>query len=85
MTINMKKTTRSRKPETVLPDPGISAADLRQRWSRFDDREAKAIRSRRDAVRLVQAKYGLDKDQAQTNVDVWAAGRVFAGDAMAGV
>lgn len=81
----MKKTTRSRKTAVVLADPGISAADLQQRWDRFDDREAKAIRSRRDAVRLVQAKYGLDKEQAQTNVDVWAAGRAFAGETIAGV
>ncbi len=76
----MKKTTRSRKPAIVLRDPGISAANLQQRWSRFDHREAAAIKSRRDAVRLVQAKYGLDREQAQTNVDVWAAGRVFEAD-----
>jgi hypothetical protein len=78
----MKKTTRSAKAAPVLRDPGISVASLRQRWSRFDDREAKAIRSRRDLVRFVQAKYGLNKNQAETNVDVWAAGRVFAGAAI---
>ena len=78
----MKKTTRSTKAAPVLRDPGISVASLRQRWDRFDDRELKAIRSRRDLVRLVQARYGLDKNQAETNVDVWAAGRVFAGDAV---
>ena len=81
----MKRTTRPRKTATVVRDPGISAADLRQRWDRFDDREAKAIRNRRDLVRFVQAKYGLEKDQAQTNVDVWAAGRMFAGETIAGV
>ena len=76
----MKKTVRSRKSANMLQIPSISVADLRGRWGKFDDRELAAIRSCRDLVRLIQAKYGLDREQAQTNVDVWAAGRDFLGD-----
>jgi hypothetical protein len=74
----MKKTTKS--TGIAVSPPRISVADLRQRWGKFDDRELKAIQTRRDLVRQIQGKYGLDKQQAQTNVDVWAAGRVFEED-----
>ena len=74
----MKKTTKS--TGIAISAPEISVADLRRRWGKFDDRELKAIKTRRDLVRQIQGKYGLDKQQAQTNVDVWAAGRVFEAD-----
>ena len=64
----------------AVSPPRISVADLRRRWGKFDDRELKAIKTRRDLVRQIQGKYGLDKQQAQTNFDVWAAGRVFESD-----
>lgn len=57
--------------------PGISVSDLRARWGTFSERELAAIKGRGDLVRKVQSKYGLDRQQAQTNVDVWAAGRRF--------
>lgn len=76
----MKKTATLRKSANVLQTPSISVADLRGRWGKFDDRELAAIRSRHELVRLIQAKYGLDREQARTNVDVWAAGRDFLGE-----
>ena len=79
----MTKAVKSSKIANVLRTPGISVADLRQRWDKLNDRELAAIKSRRDLVRQIQAKYGLDRMQAQTNVDVWAAGRVFEADAIA--
>ena len=57
--------------------PWISVSDLRARWVTFSERELAAIKGRSDLVRKVQSKYGLDRQQAQTNVDVWAAGRRF--------
>jgi hypothetical protein len=36
-----------------------------------------AIKSRSDLVMQIQAKYGLNKLQAETNVDVWVNGRQF--------
>ncbi len=80
----MKKTTRSTGIGIVLPTPRITVADLRRRWGKLDDRELAAIKTRRDLVRQIQSKYGLDKAQAQTNVDIWADGRVFEADARVG-
>jgi hypothetical protein len=55
----------------------ITSVDLRRRWGKFDEVELGAITSTADLVMQVQAKYGLDKRQAQAAVDVWANGRDF--------
>lgn len=77
----MTKAVKLSKTKNVLRSSGISVTDLRQRWSKLSDRDLAAIKSRRDLVRQIQSKYGLDRMQAQTNVDVWADGRVFEADA----
>ena len=58
-------------------NPRIGVSDLRQRWGKLDEVELAAIKSRRDLVMQIQARYGLDKLQAETNVDEWANGRQF--------
>jgi hypothetical protein len=78
----MKKSTKSTGISMSARE--ISVANLRQRWGKFNDRELKAIKTRRDLVRQIQSKYGLDKAQAQTNVDVWAEGRMFEADRRVG-
>ena len=51
--------------------------DIRERWGNFNEVELASIKGRSDLVRQIQAKYGLDKMAAETNVDVWANGRQF--------
>jgi hypothetical protein len=65
------------KTSGVTLNPKISLDDLRRRWGKFDDAELAAIRTKTGLVMQIQAKYGLDKEQAQTNVDSWANGRDF--------
>ncbi len=55
----------------------IIIADMRRAWRRLDEVELAAIKSRGDLIMQVQANYGLDKNQAQTKVDVWTDGREF--------
>ena len=55
----------------------ITVSDVRLRWSAFNETELRAIRNSADLVMQIQAKYRLNKSQAQTNVDVWAKGRGF--------
>ena len=64
----------ARSPESAL-NQRIGVRDIGQRWGKFDEVELAAIKSRSDLVRLIQAKYGLNKLQAETNVDVWESGR----------
>ena len=66
----------ARSPESAL-NQRIGVRDIGQRWGKFDEVELAAIKSRSDLVRLIQAKYGLNKLQAETNVDVWEGGRRF--------
>ena len=66
----------ARSPENAL-NQSIGVRDIGQRWGKFDEIELAAIKSRSDLVRLIQAKYGLNKLQAETNVDVWESGRRF--------
>jgi hypothetical protein len=66
----------ARSPENAL-NQRIGVRDIGQRWGKFDEVELAAIKSRSDLVRLIQAKYGLNKLQAETNVDVWESGRRF--------
>ena len=66
----------ARSPENGL-NQRIAVRDIGQRWGKFDEVELAAIKSRSDLVRLIQAKYGLSKLQAETNVDVWESGRRF--------
>ena len=66
----------ARSPENAL-NQRIGVRDIGQRWGKFDEVELSAIKSRSDLVRLIQAKYGLNKLQAETNVDVWESGRRF--------
>ena len=55
----------------------IAIADIRRAWGELDEVELAAVKSRADLVMQVQANYGLDKNQAQTRVDLWADGREF--------
>ncbi len=55
----------------------IGIADIRRDWGKIDEVELEAIKNRGDLVMQVQANYGLDKNQAQTKVDLWADGREF--------
>jgi hypothetical protein len=55
----------------------ITMDDLLRRWGKFDEAELAAIRNNEDLVAQIQARYGLEKQQAQTNVDLWAKGRTL--------
>ena len=55
----------------------ITLDDLRRRWGKFDEAELATIRTKTGLVMQIQEKYGLDKVQAQANVDLWAKGRDF--------
>ena len=49
--------------------------EIQKQWSKFTYAEVTALKSRDDLVAQVQAKYALDKPQAQKDVDTFAKGR----------
>ena len=73
----MKIVRSPKPPRKSALNSKISAPDIRERWANFSEVELAKIKSRSDLVRQIQAKYGLNKLAAETNVDVWAKGRQF--------
>ena len=73
----MLKDLETTENMAIASNPKITSIDLRRRWGKLDEVELAAIRTSADLVMQVQAKYGLDKRQAQADVDVWANGRDF--------
>src|SRR3954465_7846009 len=49
--------------------------DIRVKWGKFTELELSGLKSNDDLVGQVVAKYGLEKAQAQRDVDVLRAGR----------
>jgi uncharacterized protein YjbJ (UPF0337 family) len=49
--------------------------EIEQKWGKFSAQEITALKSKDDLVAQVQAKYSLDKTQAQRDVDAFARGR----------
>lgn len=49
--------------------------DIRVKWDKFTELELSSLKNNADLVSQVVAKYGLEKDKAQRDVDVLRAGR----------
>lgn len=74
--------TSNSQPSNRDASAGVSPAsavgmrsEITQKWGKFNDAEVAAIKSKDDLVAQVQAKYHLDKAQAQRDVDAFANGR----------
>ena len=50
-------------------------SEIAQKWSKFSESEIAALKTKDELVSQVQAKYTLDKIQAQKDVDAFAKGR----------
>jgi hypothetical protein len=65
------------------PTAGKSATETKQivlkeigaKWSKFSEKELSALTGKDDLVTQVVAKYGLEKPQAQRDVDALLKGR----------
>jgi hypothetical protein len=61
--------------------PATSAKGMRPeiaaKWSKFSTQEISDLKDKDDLVTQVQSKYGLDKAQAQRDVDAFAKGRAL--------
>ena len=49
--------------------------DIRVKWGKFTEQDLSGLKNNDDLVSHVMAKYGLDKAQAQRDVDQLRAGR----------
>jgi hypothetical protein len=55
--------------KTAAATRQIVLNDIRSKWGKFSEQDLSALKSKDDVVTQLVAKYGLEKAQAQRNVD----------------
>ena len=72
---NAASKTAAVTPATAAETKQIVLKDIGAKWDKFSAQDLSAINGRDDLVTQVVAKYGLDKAQAQRDVDAVLQGR----------
>jgi division protein CdvB (Snf7/Vps24/ESCRT-III family) len=62
-------------PETAADTRQIVLKEIGAKWGKFSEQDLSALKSKDDLVTQVVAKYSLEKDQAQRDVDAVLKGR----------
>jgi hypothetical protein len=57
------------EPKTSAKTRQIVCNEIRLKWGKFSDQDLSALKDNNDLVTQRAAKYGLEKAQAQRNVD----------------
>lgn len=73
--IASKSNTPPAKPASAAEIRQIVLKEVRAKWSKFSEQELSALKSKDDVVAAVVAKYGLEKAQAQRDVEFLMKGR----------
>ena len=72
---NVTSNTASAKPGTTAETRQIVLKEIGAKWNKFSEQDLSAFKSKDDVVTQVVAKYGLEKTQAQRDVDTLMKGR----------
>ena len=70
----MSNITQPEFGRPLVPPSGMRG-EIQQKWGKFSAQEITALKDKDDLVAGLQAKYQLDKTQAQRDVDAFAKGR----------
>lgn len=62
-------------PSTQPPQAPAMRGEIGAKWNKLSATEIAAVKTNADLVGLIESKYGLDKTQAQRDVDTFAKGR----------
>jgi hypothetical protein len=63
------------KSETAAETKQIVLKEIGAKWGKFSEQDLSALKNKDDLVTQVIAKYGLEKSQAQRDVDALLKGR----------
>jgi hypothetical protein len=63
------------KPETTAEAKTIVLKEIGAKWGKFSEQDLSALKGNDDLVNQVVAKYGIEKAQAQRDVDALLKGR----------
>ena len=72
---NMPSNSATAKPETATETRQIVLKEIGAKWNKFSEQDLSSLKNTDDVVTQVVAKYGLDKAQAQRDVDALIKGR----------
>jgi hypothetical protein len=69
MSANQPEAAKVQSPATGM------RGEIQQKWGKFSAEEIAVLKDKDDLVTKVQAKYSLDRTQAQRDVDAFAKNR----------
>ena len=72
---NAASNTSTAKPETAAQSKQMILKEVGAKWGKFSEQDLSALNGKDDLVNQVVAKYGLEKGQAQRDVDALLKGR----------
>ena len=71
------KSMSTQKTNNMPENKKIIVNELHAKWGKFSEKELSALKGKDDLVSQVQARYGLNKEQALRDVDALLKGRPF--------
>jgi division protein CdvB (Snf7/Vps24/ESCRT-III family) len=72
---NAASNTNAATAQSAAEAKQVVLKEIGTKWSKFSEQELSALKDRDDLVTQVVAKYGLEKSQAQRDVDSLMKGR----------
>jgi uncharacterized protein YjbJ (UPF0337 family) len=71
----MSQNTQPEVARTPAPSAAGMRGEIQQKWGKFSAQEISALKDKDELVAQIQARYSLDRTQAQRDVDAFAKGR----------
>jgi hypothetical protein len=72
---NVASNATAAKSETTVETKQVVLTEIRAKWGKFSEQDLSALKGNDDLVTQLVAKYGLEKVQAQRDVDALMKGR----------
>jgi hypothetical protein len=75
--VNASPNTNPQSSNTAVKSDPAVRKEIGVKWGKFSENDLSALKDKEDLVTQVVAKYGLEKAQAQRDVDAMLKGRHF--------
>jgi hypothetical protein len=74
---NSASNQNAANPQSAAESKQIALKEIGAKWTKFSEQDLSALKGKDDLVTELVAKYGLEKAQAQRDVDALLKGRQF--------
>ena len=72
---NVASSPSTAKPQTATETRQIVLKEIGAKWGKFSEQDLSALKGKDDLVTQIVAKYALEKNQVQRDVDALLKGR----------